>query len=99
MGKGFGATAGVVKLGSTAAMGTDIRSWSDTKVEFRVPANSGNGITLQNTVGQVSNGLSFTTRSTGKVYFVSKGSGTIITMDWPTVRRRAGSVPGRTSQR
>ncbi len=74
-GKGFGATAGVVKLGSTAAMGTDTRSWSDTKVEFRVPANSGNGITLQNTVGQVSNGLPFTTRSTGKVYFVSKGSG------------------------
>ncbi len=70
-GKGFGATAGGVKLGSTPA---NIVSWRDTKVEFGVPANSGNGITLQNTIGQVSNGLPFTTRS-GGIFFVSKSMG------------------------
>ena len=59
-----------MKLGSTPA---NIVSWRDTKVEFGVPAYSGNGITLQNTMGQVSNGLPFTTRS-GRILFVSKST-------------------------
>ncbi|MGH8531146.1 MAG: right-handed parallel beta-helix repeat-containing protein [Gammaproteobacteria bacterium] len=67
-GKGFGGTAGVVKLGSTAA--TDILSWSDTKVEFRVPAGFANSITVHDTVGHVSNPLPFTVRL-GRIFFVS----------------------------
>lgn len=74
-GKDFGIAQGSLTVGSATVGASDIVTWSDTMVEFRLPAGSGDGITLTDSVGDDSNVLSFTTRSNGTIYFVSKADG------------------------
>jgi glycosidase len=59
-GKNFGAGAGSVKFGTTAAT---VNSWSPTQIVATVPAvtNGSYNVTVTNSSGQVSNGVQFTT--------------------------------------
>ncbi|HWQ14417.1 MAG TPA: NosD domain-containing protein, partial [Roseiflexaceae bacterium] len=73
-GKGFGSSAGSVMVGGATASGADIVSWSDSMIEFRVPTGAGSGITVVAASGS-SNALPFTTRASGRIFYVSKATG------------------------
>ena len=73
-GKAFGTTAGTVSVGSAVASGSDIITWSDSKIELKLPIGAGNGIAVRNVQGS-SNTLPFTTRATGRIFYVSTATG------------------------
>ncbi|MDH5527859.1 MAG: hypothetical protein OEY97_11190 [Nitrospirota bacterium] len=74
-GKGFGTAPGTVLVGSGSTGAGDIISWSADRVEFRLPANAGNGVTLMDSSGATSNPLAFTARAQGRIFFVSAADG------------------------
>ncbi|MGH8531290.1 MAG: right-handed parallel beta-helix repeat-containing protein, partial [Gammaproteobacteria bacterium] len=73
-GNDFGAKKGTVMIGSGGVAGSDIQSWRDTKIEFRIAKAGSDGITIRRTDGKTSNALPFTIRA-GRIFFVSKANG------------------------
>jgi len=73
-GAGFGATQGssAVYLGGSAAL--SVVTWSDTKIEAKLPASSGSGLTVV-TSGGTSNSMAFTARTTGRILFADPVNG------------------------
>jgi hypothetical protein len=75
-GQSFGSAAGTVYVGSNAIVGSNIFSWSDTMVVFRLTVSSGSGISiLPSGSATQTNVLAFTARSTGRIFYVAQSGG------------------------
>ncbi|HXH02188.1 MAG TPA: right-handed parallel beta-helix repeat-containing protein [Candidatus Competibacteraceae bacterium] len=73
-GREFGEKPGSVRVGKADAKGTDILSWRDNMIEFRLPAGAGDGISVVDSAGRSSATLPFRTRQ-GRLFYVSKATG------------------------
>ncbi|HXH02187.1 MAG TPA: hypothetical protein VNN09_02595 [Candidatus Competibacteraceae bacterium] len=74
-GREFGALPGVVHVGTGVAWGADILSWSDSKIEIRLPPGASEGIQVVTADFQIANPLPFSTRPFGRIFYVSKSLG------------------------
>ena len=69
---GTSASAGTLSIGSTAIPLSSIKSWSDRRIDFKIPSNASSGILKVKVGSQVSNTLFFTVRA-GNIYYVNPG--------------------------
>lgn len=100
---GSSASAGTISLGSTIILTTNIRTWTDRRIDFKIPANAQSGFLSVQVGDQVSNTLYFTVR-TGNIYYVTPGSAAAsdtnagtATKPWKTLARGVRDLkPGDT---
>jgi len=73
-GSGFGTSqgSGAVYLGGSAAL--SVVTWSDNKIEAKLPASTGSGLTVVTSSG-TSNSMTFTARTTGRILFADPVNG------------------------
>jgi hypothetical protein len=73
-GSGFGSSqgSGSVILGGSATL--SVVTWSDTKIEAKLPSGAGSGLTVVNGSG-TSNSITFTARTTGRILFADPVNG------------------------
>src|SRR5262245_60963512 len=69
-GSGFGATRGTSTVTVGGGQVANYRTWSDSKIAFRLGSAAVTGQIVVNVSGAASNGVPFTVR-TGRIYFVS----------------------------
>ena len=70
-GKGFGSTRGAIEVGAGITVPEEIVSWTNTRIEFRLPAHASNNIRVVTSGNQRSNALPFVTRSSGRIFYVA----------------------------
>ena len=74
-GMGFGERNGTILIADQPTSSDQIIFWSNTKIEFQLPVDDGQGITIQTESGEMSNLLAFSARRIGNIYFVSSNNG------------------------
>jgi len=98
-GKDFGSTKGSVLVGAAAVSGANILSWTDSMIEFSVPAIGGNNIVVRDSSGSNSNNISFTTRSTGRIFYISDSLGNDSNNGLAATNQGSGVGPWKTLPR